>query len=187
MLHHRKSGCLTRFMTVLEETIPSHAADIAKAYQLRSVNDDEAAWPLILDFATDINYKATTQEYAAAWPATAYQYRFKEPNPWTGPWEGYATHVLDVAYLFMNYDHSLTPSRRQKAVELATDVIRFINGKPPFQQYDERSMFVKEYISEDGEANSKDKRRNRDAIWPELFSRIGFDTALSVWTQFFVG
>jgi hypothetical protein len=60
---------------------------------------------------------------------------FKEPNTWEGPWRGFATHILDIAYLFQNINDHLTGAQRNVAIQFATDVITFANENalfPPF-------------------------------------------------------
>lgn len=145
---------------------------------------DADAWPFILDFANDINFQAPARAYASVWPSTSYQYRFREPNPWEGPWQGHSSHVLDVAYLFLNFAERLTPSQAKLAEEFATDILKFVNGTAPFQKFEQASAFVKEYLSEDGQALSKDRSKDYDAIWPSLFSRVGYDTIQGVWAKF---
>lgn len=146
------------------------------------MNDTEA-WFRILDFANDISFHALASAYASAWKRTAYRYRFREPNPWDGPWKGHATHVLDVAYLFLNYTESMSKSQAKLASDFATDIIHFINGKAPFLRYEQKSGFVKEYISEDGKAFNKDNQLN-DAVWLALFSRAGYDVMSGIWAKF---
>lgn len=143
-------------------------------------NDD--AWLAILNFANDISFHAPASAYASTWSSDVYQYRFKEPNTWEGPWQGYSTHVLDVAYLFLNYTEHLTPTQAEVARDLASDMVKFINGKPPFESIKQGSGFVKEYLSTDGKASSKAYQGAH--TYPLLFSRIGYDTLSAVWAGF---
>lgn len=145
------------------------------------MNDDDA-WLAILNFANDISFHAPAQAYASTWSSDVYQYRFKEPNPWEGPWQGYATHVLDVAYLFLNYTEHQTPPQAQVAKDFATDLVKFINGKPPFESAKQGSDLVKEYLSTDAKTSSKAHQGAH--TYPLLFSRIGYDTLSAVWARF---
>ncbi|TVY48173.1 Para-nitrobenzyl esterase [Lachnellula occidentalis] len=183
MFASKQAGCLKRFIEILNEFALQHTSEILRAYHITPEMNDSEAWPLILHFANDISFHAPASAYASAWKSTAYQYRFREPNPWEGPWKGYATHVLDTAYLFLNYTENLSKSQAKLAVEFATDVIHFINGKAPFQKVEQGSKFVKEYISEDGITSSRDKQGN-DTVWPSLFSRAGYDAMSGVWAKF---
>ncbi|KAH8595663.1 putative carboxylesterase [Bisporella sp. PMI_857] len=184
MLAARKSGSLERFKKILNEAEPKYASELMAAYHIQDGMSDDEAWPLIMNFANDISFHATAEAYAAAWPSPTYRYRFREPNPWEGPWEGHSTHVLDIAYLFLNYTEHLTPSQEEVAVQFATDLIHFINQNAPFQKFEQGQRYVKEYISKDGEVITKDRSKEEAAFWPVLFSRIGYDSLLGVWGRF---
>ena len=184
MLAPKKPGSFGRFTTILREATPQYASEVLEFYGLQSSMSDDEAWPKIMTFANDICFNGAASSYASAWRSTAYQYRFREPNPWEGPYKGQASHVLDVAYLFLNYTEHLTPSQAELAVEFATNVIQFIYGKAPFERFDPKSKYVKEYLSKDGEAISQDRPKDKDAVWPALFSRSGYDTLAGVWGAF---
>jgi len=184
MLSSKKKGCLERFTSILNDVSPHHATKVLEAYDLRSDMSDEDAWPKILDFANHIGFQAPARAYASAWPTDSYQYRFNEPNPWDGPWKGHATHVLDVAYLFLNYTEHLTSSQAELARQFTGDIIKFVNGKAPFQQFNEEFKFMKEYISKDGEGLLKQGQGDDDAHWQALFSSVGYDTLSGVWARF---
>lgn len=184
MLAAKQEGSLGRFAAILKEIAPQNALEVMQAYQITDDMPDADAWPHILDFANDICFHASAHAYASAWTSDAFLYRFREPNPWDGPWKGFSTHVLDVAYLFLNYTEFLTASQARLAVQFATDVVCFMNGKLPFPKYERGVMFMKEYISEDGEHISKARQRNPDAGWPALFSHVGYDTLSEIWAKF---
>lgn len=183
MFASKQAGCLKRFVEILNEFAPQNASDVLKAYHISPEMNDSEAWPLILNFANDIGFHAPANAYALTWQSSAYRYRFSEPNPWDGPWKGHATHVLDIAYLFLNYTENLTKLQVDVALEFATDVIHFINGKAPFSKYEQGSKFIKEYISRD-EITAAKAEQGKDVIWPAIFSRAGYDAMADVWAKF---
>ncbi|KAL4865049.1 hypothetical protein BDV12DRAFT_200513 [Aspergillus spectabilis] len=65
----------------------------------------------------------------------AFIYQFNEPNTWDGPWKGHANHILDVAYLFQNFNEHLSEAQRAAAVQSAKNVIAFCNGNPPWAAF----------------------------------------------------
>ena len=184
MLAPKQNGCRTRFITILKEIAPEDSSLVLESYHIEDDTSDDDAWLSILSFANDICFHAPARAYVTAWPSAAYQYRFREPNPWDGPWKGHSTHVLDVAYLFLNYNEFLTPPQTAFATQFATDVISFVNGVSPFPAFEQASPFVKEYISDTGEDHVKGRGKREDSVWPELFSRVGYDTLSAVWAKF---
>lgn len=83
----------------------------------------------------DIGFHAPTLTIASGFSATksagkttSHVYFFNERNPWDGPYKGQATHILDVAYLFQNFNHSLDERQEQVAEAFARDVLDFVTG-----------------------------------------------------------
>jgi carboxylesterase type B len=140
MLAHRKSGIAESFCKSILRSLthlpPGAAKKLLRAYNIHPALDDTLALRSILNFATDIGYLAPAVSLAQGWPGTAYLYHFNEPNPWDGGWKGDATHVLDVAFLFQNYNEFLPPPQREAAVRFAGDVIRFANGEAPWPAFE---------------------------------------------------
>lgn len=99
--------------------------------------DDDAQLKSILHFANDICFFAPSIELAAHFAGTSYVFCFNEPNPWPGDFQGYASHILDAAFLFQNYNACLDEGQKANAVRLATDVIAFVNGKAPWKAFNE--------------------------------------------------
>lgn len=97
---------------------------------------DEESLRRILDWGHDIAFLAPTVALAREWAAcrnAAYVYRFNETNPWDGPWKGRSTHILDVAYLLLNFTEKLSDAQIGVAKSFAGDFIKFVNGQQPWQ------------------------------------------------------
>jgi carboxylesterase type B len=118
---------------------------IVSAYGLdtsASLNSERTTEP-VLNFGNDITFAEPAIEFAQAWSASsvpdtkAFVYHFNCPNPWDGPWKGYACHVLDIAFALQNYREFLSPGQRLCAERFAKDIIRFVNSDDPWDAWDE--------------------------------------------------
>ncbi len=100
-------------------------------------NDDDVSFMNFLQLATDIGYYAATTSFVRGWPESGagkcYTFCFNEPNPWPGPFQGKATHVLDVAFLFQNYNDKLGPEQKAAAEGFGVDFMKFVSGQDPWQ------------------------------------------------------
>ena len=50
--------------------------------------------------------------------------------------EGDTTHVLDVAFLFQNFNEFLPPAQKNVAVRFARCFIKFVNGEAPWATFE---------------------------------------------------
>jgi carboxylesterase type B len=122
--------------TAALENHPSLVETILSTYGISSAATSDAAFKGVLDFATDILFYASTMKLAQSWPGAAYVYHFNEPNPWDGPYKGEATHILDIAFLFQNYNEYLSDEQRATAKAFAGHLITFVHGEEPYERYD---------------------------------------------------
>ena len=188
MLSRKKAGCGSIFSRAVREALP---ADLATAllhtYAISDDGEDDQSWMSILSFASDINFYAPALAFAKAWDGKAYLYHFNEVNPWDGPWKGYATHVLDVAYLFMNYSEHLSPEQSTLASKFAEDVIMFVNGQAPWPAFDSEEPVARVYSSgeADGKATSDVVPENRD-VWSRLTEQVDLDALSNAWVRFMI-
>jgi carboxylesterase type B len=111
------------------------AGRILDAYDITD-DDNEEIYLRILHFGNDICFLAPVLVYAHGWDGNAFVYFFNEPNTWKGPWEGHVSHVLDVAYLFQNYNEHLGEEQRATAEAFGKDLIAFASGRAPWPVFD---------------------------------------------------
>ena len=90
----------------------------------------------VLRFAHDIGFYAPLVTIAEGWPGKAYVFDFNEPNPWDGPFKGVASHILDIAFLFQNYNEYLDQDQRTSAETFGAHFLDFVGGKEPYSAYD---------------------------------------------------
>lgn len=98
-----------------------------------------------LHFAHDVVQLAATRHIAKRWPGPAYIYHFNEPNPWEGRFQGVASHLLDAAFLFQNYEKFLNEDQAALGRSFARHVIEFVNGEEPYDAFSSGSGKVQVY------------------------------------------
>lgn len=184
---HRKAGIASAFTKVVEKTIPTHAAKLLDMYKIKSTTSDEEAFVSFLRFANDINFYAPTLAYAEGWSKDhpVYMYRFNAKNPWEGQWKGEANHILDVAFLFQNYNDHLSTEHRKSAKEFAMAFLKFVNGQAPCDAW-KKGTGVAMVIGEEGLDVKKDEPTlvERRGAFVSLGEEIGFDKLREVWGAF---
>jgi hypothetical protein len=120
---------------------------------------------------------------------------FNCPNPWDGPWKGYATHIQDIAFVLQNYNEHLSEGQRLCAERYARDIIAFTNGEHPWPTYQDASSpgAMAYYASIDGqdeseyvykEAPQQTKRRD---ILEQIIGSEHLDAVVDVWQLFMAG
>ncbi|KAL2839402.1 Alpha/Beta hydrolase protein [Aspergillus pseudoustus] len=137
MINHSTERIAASFRESLSRSLGSAAKAglVLSAYSISEDISDGQALKAILRFASDICFFVPVLNYGHCWSGQAFIYQFNEANTWDGPWKGYANHILDVAYLFQNYNEYLPESQRGVAIQFAKDVIAFANGNPPWAAF----------------------------------------------------
>ncbi|KAH7378730.1 para-nitrobenzyl esterase [Pyrenochaeta sp. MPI-SDFR-AT-0127] len=134
-LAERRAGIATALERSFSSNLSAAATDaILGAYSIDALKSDDEAMLSIISLATDIAYYIPAVSYARSFPGKTYYYNFNEPNPWDGAFKGFATHMLDAAYLFQNFKEHLSPESQDVGKRLAKDFISFANGRPPWQE-----------------------------------------------------
>jgi hypothetical protein len=99
----------------------------------------------ILRFITDVKFYAPIITLAKSWPTSAFVSHFNEPNPWEGPAKGEASHILDVAFLFQNFNEHLNTDQVKSAQSFGNDFIAFVNGEDPYPAHNSQRGGAKVY------------------------------------------
>ncbi|KAK4199004.1 putative carboxylesterase [Triangularia verruculosa] len=191
----------TFLATTLDPVDPALAPTIVSGYGLdtaATVNSQESL-KACLDLATGICFGLGARTFVRSWSQAgleAFLYHFNVPNPWDGPWKGYAAHILDIAFVLQNYQEKL-PAGQQKAAKKQTeDAISFIYGEVPWPAYkigaQEGAMvyFAREQSSEDesryvpGEITEETGRRD---ILQKIMTQEVFDKVMDAWDLFMKG
>ncbi|KAL2399166.1 hypothetical protein ABEF95_000334 [Exophiala dermatitidis] len=210
MMAHLKPNIRDRFSASirnsLSATTPNVAEALLEAYGFNSpaladpAADDEAAFLRFLHFANDIGYYAATMSFARGWPSSsspsssrALVFFFNEPNPWPGPFQGQATHVLDVVFLFQNFNDKLPPAQRAAAEGFALDLMAFVAGKTPWDPYTPEARTAKVFgpsLTEAvtrvvADAESVEPGRRKTIL--ELGKQVGLDKLAQAFGRFNMG
>lgn len=130
-----KNDCARKFSSAVKKVLGSHPQEqqrILAAYKITETTPDEEAIFSVLQFISDIIFHAPVLAFASGWMGNAYVYHFNEGNPWHGPWEGRANHILDVAYLFQNFSEHLSPEQNRVCAAFAEDFFKFCHGVAPW-------------------------------------------------------
>lgn len=118
---------------------------LLEAYNITTQRSDDEALTNILQVLNDALFYTPLFTIAQAFPWRSFVYYFNEPNPWDGPSRGEAVHILDVAFLFQNFNEHLDAKQAESARAFGRDLIAFVNGQEPFPAYDAQARGVKVY------------------------------------------
>jgi carboxylesterase type B len=148
-----------------------------------------------LRFATEISFYAPALAFAKGWPQTKenkfFLYHFNEGNPWEGRFKGEAGHILDVAFLFQNFNEFLTDEQKAVAHAYAEDFINFVNGEDPWPPVEGGKIGARVYgpssagITAKYVASGNPEEVGRQEHVLKLGEMAGFDAILSVFENFF--
>ncbi|KAF2467467.1 carboxylesteras-like protein [Lindgomyces ingoldianus] len=199
-LDARNPGIASKFVESVNKTLSSHpeaASTLLSSYKIsESTNDDEAVLS-ILKFATDISFYAPALAFAKGWPQTKenkfFLYHFNEGNPWEGRFKGEAGHILDVAFLFQNFNEFMNEEQKAVARAYAEDFVEFVNGSDPWPPVEGGKMGARVYgpssagISAKYVASGNPEEVGRRTHVLKLGEMAGFDSILDVFQNFFRG
>ncbi|KAK5061076.1 hypothetical protein LTR84_007617 [Exophiala bonariae] len=123
-----------------DRTDPSITLGMLAAYGLdadASCNTQETTRSVV-QLLADVLFSLPSRYLAQAWATSprpgvkAYLYHFNCPNPWEGPWQGHATHALDIMFVLQNYAQYLDKGQEECALRFSKDLISFVNGNDPW-------------------------------------------------------
>jgi len=130
-----RSNIASSFHSSITKTLGADVySKISQIYGLKPEITDKQAQPLIQRFGNDVAFFAPTLAYAKHFSTAGIKthvYRFNATNPWDGPLKGTANHILDIAFLFHNYNQFLSETHRKVAEGFAEKVLGFVAGKEP--------------------------------------------------------
>jgi carboxylesterase type B len=181
----------TNFMKAIPEAKRKAAHTLLALYGLPGAlgGKPEEADIRILQLGTDIKYFTSTAAYAASWPTDSWLYYFQEPNPWEGPHKGRATHVQDIAYVFLNYEHLMDENQKKLARGFAGDVIRFVRGEKPWPEF--RAEGKVRVYGDSGKVSEAIRSLGHNDAGPSaevraLWEEIGIDNLSAAWDAYFL-
>jgi carboxylesterase type B len=183
----RDPGLAQGFARSLIKAIPEehHARlnSLLSLYGIPETESDDEARIKILQFGTDLKYFATSRHYANHWPSQSWLYYFNESNPWDGPHKGRSAHCLDIAYLFLNYNHVMDDSQKKTATEFARDVISFTNLEEPWAEFHASKELRVYGVPADSQPSGGDVKNTPGPSEEvqRVWSEIGLDNLTQAW------
>ncbi|KAF2636651.1 carboxylesteras-like protein [Massarina eburnea CBS 473.64] len=199
-LDTKNPGIASKFIDSVNTTLSAHpeaATQLFSSYAITPSTPDEEALLSIVRFATEISFYAPTRAFATGWPQTEgnkiFLYHFNEGIPWEGRFKGEAGHILDVSFLFQNYNELLSEEQRAVARQFGEDFIEFVNGGDPWPPVEGGKLGARVYgPSSDGVtakyvADGKPEEVGRSERILKLGEAVGFDTIMAVFQNFFQG
>jgi len=197
----KNPGIAAKFIESAKKTLKSYpdtADALLDAYNISPSTNDEEAVVSILRFATDISFYAPGRAFAQGWPKTKdskfFLYHFNEGNPWDGRFKGESGHILDVAFLFQNFNEKLNKKQRAVARRYGEDFIEFVNGGEPWPPVQSRDRLgARVYGPSDADITAKyvesgdPAEVGRRPHVLKLGEEAGFDNLLAVFQNFFMG
>ncbi|KAK5094642.1 hypothetical protein LTS08_008498 [Lithohypha guttulata] len=165
---------------------------VLDTYDVKPISVLEEVNRSVLRFISDIGFYVPTISIADSWPTDrAFVYHFNERNPWAGPFKGFATHILDVAFLFQNYSELLSEEQRTSSEDMAKHVVTFVNGKNPFPPFKGKQNGGAHIYGPSGQAgfvvSGSAEAVGRDSrIW-KLGNQVGLDRLLEAFQNILRG
>ena len=187
-----------KFIASVKKTLSAHpeaASSLLSSYNINAETPDEEAMLSILRFASEIAFYAPARAFATGWPSSSkfFLYHFNEGIPWEGRFQGEAGHILDVAYLFQNFNQFLDESQKNVARAYAEDFIAFVNGENPWPAVQGDKLGARVYgpssesITTKYVADGKPEEVGRNDRVLKLGEVAGFDNILNAFQNFMTG
>lgn len=173
----------TKFRSVLDESLadsPDTKSALLNAYDA----GEEGGSLSFLHFAHDVVQLAATRHIASLWQGPAFVFHFNEPNPWEGRFKGVASHLLDTAFLFQNYEEFLDEEQAASGRTFARHLIEFVSGEEPFAAFSSGSGKVQVYgpgepRSRQVDAKDLSAAGRREHVF-KLAETVGLDRLLAI-------
>jgi carboxylesterase type B len=199
-LNAKLPNIASQFLESATKTLSDHpdaASNLFSAYSITSSTSDDEALLSILRFATEISFYAPSLAFAKGWPRTKdnkfFLYHFNEGIPWEGKFKGEAGHILDVAFLFQNYNEHLSEEQKAVARAYGEDLIEFINGNDPWPPVEGENFGARVYgpsregITTRYVASGNPAEVGRSDRVLKLGEQIGLDLVMDVFQNFAFG
>ncbi|EFQ87185.1 hypothetical protein CFE70_001165 [Pyrenophora teres f. teres 0-1] len=200
MFDARKAGIAQKFIDSCNNTLsskPEAAEKLLAAYYITPSTPDDEAMLSILRFCSEISFYAPVRAFAKGWPNTPesklFLYHFNEGIPWEGRFQHEAGHILDVAYLFQNFNEHLGDAQEKVARAYAEDFINFVNGQDPWPPVQDGKMCARVYGPSSEGVTSRwvpdgdPAKIGREDRVLKLGEEYGFDIILDVCQNFHQG
>lgn len=141
-LAHRTDNLASSLKNCLNTIFADDPAKVKTILDGYGINESNTDTIPVLNFINDIGFAQAAKATAEAWAEAgamlgtkSFLAHFNMPNPWSGPWQGHASHALDIAILLGNYNEFLSPGQKATSDQMSGDLLAFAHGKEPFSPY----------------------------------------------------
>ncbi|KAH7133881.1 Alpha/Beta hydrolase protein [Dactylonectria macrodidyma] len=189
-LFSQRQAIASAFTDWVSSSLHDHdgaAARLLQCYGITPDIDDQVALLRLLQFGSDIGHQAAARTLAASFPGDAFVMEFAEPNPWDGPFKGYSTHILDIAFLLQNYNDSLDETQKAAARQFAKNVIEFAHGQKPWEPFSPSRGFSRLNGGQQQYLGGEEAVTGRFKELLDIGHVIGLDTLMGLWMGFMFG
>ncbi|KAF2180277.1 alpha/beta-hydrolase [Zopfia rhizophila CBS 207.26] len=168
-----------QFVDIVENLLPrSSAAFILDRYGLSCTTPKAEAIVAISQFCSDTGFGLGGKTIARGFAEKGYFYTFSQGNPFQGPLQGRASHVLDEMFFWGTMEPILSESDVAFGKKWATSLLDFVGGGKPWSGVAQGKMMC---FGPGGKVEETDfPQHMRD------LEEIGFDRLWNVW-QVFIG
>lgn len=196
-LNAREKGIRAAF----QESVRSHpqlqqhtatCEKILEFYHIKDSTSDQDALLRIISFVTDIMFYAPSVALSQTWEKS-YLCHFNEGNPWPGLYQDRANHMLDIAYLWQNFNHTLAEPQKAVARVFADHIISFTAGQevvPSFMPDQRVTVYgpsSQGFSSCFGHMEDEGITARRTALFRLAEEAGGMDVLLNVVSRFLMG
>lgn len=193
-----KANIAQAFTYSVTKTLASHpeaAHQLLASYEIAPTTSDDEALLAVLRFVSEIAFYAPGRAFAQGWPSDtpdskAFLYHFNEGMPFPGRFQGEAVHMLDIGYLFQNFNAHLSDEQRKVARAFGEDFIKFVSGQDPWPAVQEGKLSARVYgPSSEGNTcrwsgTGTPAHVGRDERVLRLAEAVGFDGVAAVFYDF---
>jgi hypothetical protein len=128
-LHARENTITSDFIAAVQEILGDAGQVVLDTYNVSPDTPPSTIIERAVQFVTDVAFYAPTIKVAEAWPGKSHVCHFNEGNPFPGLYEGRASHLLDTAYLWGNYNQTYPRRCWAVARAFAEDIVGFVTGQ----------------------------------------------------------
>ncbi|KAH7317230.1 Alpha/Beta hydrolase protein [Rhexocercosporidium sp. MPI-PUGE-AT-0058] len=159
-------------------------------YGISNAVNNGSAYHTVSHLANDLSFYLPCDVFAQFFPGRRYIYHLNEPNLLDGPFKGETAHIVDVTFLFKNFDEFLPTRTMAVAQAFSDNIIKFISGEVPWEASSGENRVALVYGNDAGVGQlRKDEpesvsRRATIFRYQEL---IGFDALLNAVSDFLAG
>ncbi|KAM6527605.1 hypothetical protein FALCPG4_008660 [Fusarium falciforme] len=141
----RESTLVCDFTSAVNDAVGESGKLVLEAYKISEESMGKQAVDSAVRFVTDVAFYAAGIKLAEAWPGKSYVGHFNEGNPFAAPYAGHASHLLDIAYLWGNYNQTYPRRCWAVARAFAEDVVSFTTGHDQLPEFKASEQLVRVY------------------------------------------